>query len=313
MLAVLKGDHDGARRWMEEVADHPDPWVRAAQRALGGHLALNDGEIDRGAGELAQGYDMFRDLGDRWGQMICLTGLAEVAIAQGRPAEAVRMLEESRSLANEGLAANWSQTIRVPLGRARALAGDVAGARADLEQGVVDAERLGEFDDAAMGYVALAEMARTEGDLSAAREQLQLALQIINPRLQRPDMFSVATIAFSRIGCIAEQEGDLGTAADWHRRALGALTSSFMPISSGVPIAVAVEGVAALAVARGEHVRAAELLGLAHTAAGFSDPFSLEVKRVTAATGTALSEAEFDAAYARGRSMTRSDALALAP
>jgi predicted ATPase/DNA-binding SARP family transcriptional activator len=313
MLAVLKGDHDGARRWMEEVADHPDPWVRAAQRALGGHLALNDGEIDRGAGELAQGYDMFRDLGDRWGQMICLTGLAEVAIAQGRPAEAVRMLEESRSLANEGLAANWSQTIRVPLGRARALAGDVAGARADLEQGVVDAERLGEFDDAAMGYVALAEMARTEGDLSAAREQLQLALQIINPRLQRPDMFSVATIAFSRIGCIAEQEGDLGTAADWHRRALGALTSSFMPISSGVPIAVAVEGVAALAVARGEHVRAAELLGLAHTAAGFSDPFSLEVKRVKAATGTALSEAEFDAAYARGRSMTRSDALALAP
>jgi len=313
MLAVLSGDTDGARRGLEAVADHPDPWVRAAQRALGGHLALNDGEIDRGAGDLAQGYDMFRDLGDRWGQMICLTGLAEVALAQGRPAEAVRVLEESRSLANEGLAANWSQTIRVPLGRARALAGDVAGARADLEQGVVDAERLGEFDDAASGYVALAEMARTAGDLTAAREQLELALQVINPRLQRPDMFSVATIAFSRMGCIAEQESDLDQAAEWHRRALGALTSSFVLISSGVPIAVAVEGVAALAAARGEHVRAAELLGLAHTAAGFSDPFSLEVKRVQAATGAALSEAEFDAAYARGRSMTRSDALALAP
>ncbi len=312
MLAVLKGDHDGARRGLEAVADHPDPWVRAAQRALGGHLALNDGEIDRGAGELAQGYDMFRDLGDRWGQMICLGGLAEVAMARGHAAEAVRALEESRALASEGLAANWSQTIRIPLGRARALAGDVAGARADLEQGVVGAERLGEFDDAALGYVVLAEMARTDGCLGAAREQLQLALEVINPRRQRPDMFSVAAIAFSRMGCIAEQEGDLDTAADWHRRAIGALTS-FLPVSSGVPIAVAVEGVAALAVARGEHVRAAELLGLAHTAAGFSDPFSLEVRRVTAATGTALSEAEFDAAYARGRSMTRSDARALVP
>ena len=96
MLAVLRGDPDGARRGLEAVADHPDPWVRAAQRALGGHLALNDGEIDRGAGELAQGYDMFRDLGDRWGQMICLGGLAEVAMARGHPAEAVRALEESR-------------------------------------------------------------------------------------------------------------------------------------------------------------------------------------------------------------------------
>jgi predicted ATPase/DNA-binding SARP family transcriptional activator len=313
MLAVLSGDSDGARRGLEAVADHPDPWVRAAQRGLGGHLAINDGEIDRGAGDLAQGYDMFRDLGDRWGQMICLTGLAEVAIAQGRPAEAVRVLEESRSLANEGLAANWSQTIRVPLGRARALAGDVVGARADLERGVVDAERLGEFDDAASGYVALAEMARTAGDLAAAREQLELALQVINPRLQRPDMFSVATIAYSRMGCIAEQESDLDQAAEWHRRALGALTSSFVLISSGVPIAVAVEGIAALAATRGEHVRAAELLGLAHTAAGFSDPFSLEVKRVKAAAEAVLGRADFDAAYARGRAMTREDALSLTP
>jgi predicted ATPase/DNA-binding SARP family transcriptional activator len=313
MLAVLSGDTGGARRGLEAVADHPDPWVRAAQRALGGHLAINEGEIDRGAGDLAQGYDMFREQGDRWGQMICLTGLAEVAMALGRPAEAVRTLEDARSLANEGLATNWSQTIRIPLGRARALAGDEASARADLEQGVVSAERIGEFDDAAMGHVHLGEMARSDGCLAEAREQLELARQIIEPRQQRPDMFSVAAITFSRMGCIAEQEGDLDTAAEWHRRALGALTSSFLPISSGVPIAVAVEGVAALAAARGQHARAAELLGLAHTAAGFSDPFSLESKRVKAAIGTVLSEAEFDAAYARGRSMTRGDALALVP
>jgi predicted ATPase/DNA-binding SARP family transcriptional activator len=313
MLAVLNGDRDGARRGLEAVADHPDPWVRAARQGLGGHLALNEGNIEQGAEELGRGYDMFREQGDRWGQMICLTGLAEVAIAQARPGDAVRAYEEARGLATEGLATNWSQTIRVPLGRARALAGDMAGARADLEQGVASAERLGEFDDVAMGYVQLSEMARAEGDLAAARAKLQHALDVVEPRLQRPDMSAAATIAYSRTGCLAEQQGDLEAAAEWHRRALGTLTGSMLPVMPGNPIATAVEGVAALAAARGEHARAAELLGLAHTVAGFSDPYSLEVKRVTAAIGTGLSEADFEAAYARGRNLTRADALALVP
>jgi hypothetical protein len=78
-----------------------------------------------------------------------------------------------------------------------------------------------------------------------------------------------------------------------------------------------VDAIAALAAARAEHARAAELLGLAHTLQGFSDAWSLEVARATAAAKTALGDAGFEAAYARGRGRgrdsARADALALRP
>jgi predicted ATPase len=313
MLAVLGGDLNAGRQSLEAVADHPDPWVRAAQQALSGHLAINEGEIELGAEQLARGYDMFRDQGDRWGQMISLSGLAEVAMARARPEEAVRILAQSRALVSEGLSANWSQTVLIPLGRARALAGDEAGGRADLEQGIASAERVGEFEHVAEGHLHLSDLARAKGDMATAREELGRALEVAEPRRQRPDLSAVAAMTFSRAGCFAELDGDLAEAARWHRRAIGTLTGAMIPIMPGGPIAIVVEGAAALAAARGEHARAAELLGLAHTVAGFSDPFSLEVKRVTAAAEAVLGRADFDAAYARGRAMSREDALSLTP
>ncbi len=78
-------------------------------------------------------------------------------------------------------------------------------------------------------------------------------------------------------------------------------------------LAELVEGIAALTAARGEPGRAAELLGLAHTLHGFRDAASLEVARTAEAATTALGPGAFDAAYARGRSLTRADAVALVP
>jgi hypothetical protein len=78
-------------------------------------------------------------------------------------------------------------------------------------------------------------------------------------------------------------------------------------------LAELVEGFAALAAARGEPGRAAELLGLAHTLHGFRDAASLEVARTTAVATAALGAEAFDAAYAAGRGLTRDDAVVLVP
>jgi hypothetical protein len=74
-----------------------------------------------------------------------------------------------------------------------------------------------------------------------------------------------------------------------------------------------VAGIAALAAARGEPARAAELLGLAAALQGFDDNGSLEVARARAAIATALDGAAAAAAYERGRTLSRADALALNP
>jgi hypothetical protein len=80
-------------------------------------------------------------------------------------------------------------------------------------------------------------------------------------------------------------------------------------------LAAVVDAIAALSAARGEHAKAAELLGLAHALQGFSDAWSLEVGRATAAARTALGDADFEAAYARGRASdsAKAEALALRP
>jgi hypothetical protein len=311
MLAVIGGDTEGARKRLQAVPRHRDPWVSATQRALAGHLALNEGDIESAARDLADGYQELLELGDRFGLIGCLTGLAQVAIARGRPDEAVGALELAHEHAT-GLGGNMGKVMGIALGEVRARAGDVERARADLEDGVRGAEQAGELDDAATGYVQLAEITRRDGDLAGARDLLQRALAIIEPRLGRPDMFAAAAAAFTKLGCVAEQEGDLAAADAWHRRAIGVLRdgpAALLP--SNRTLAAAVDGIAALTAARGEDARAAELLGLAYALQGFSDGWSLEVTRARAAITSRLSEADFRAAYARGQRLSRADALAL--
>jgi predicted ATPase/DNA-binding SARP family transcriptional activator len=310
MLAALGGDAEAVRESLGKAAAHPDPWVRAARKLVSGHLAINSGDIETAGVELSVAYESFQRLGDRFGMMVSLGGMAEVAMAHGEPAEAVRSLEEARELAVDGIAGNFAKVMRVQLGRARAAAGDTAGGRADIEAAVRIAERIGELDHAAQGYVYLSELARVTGDLGEARALLERALEIVEPRLRRPDITFVAATTFTKLGCTAEQEGDLDGAAGWHRKALALLSnSSALVMQSNQTLAVVVEGVAALTAAHGDHARAAELLGLAHTLQGFRNAASLEVRRAEAASS--LSEPEFEAAYASGRLLGQPDALAL--
>ncbi len=55
MAPILTGDVDGARRGLAELADRPDPWLRAAALMFSGQLALNEGHIDLAADQLEAG------------------------------------------------------------------------------------------------------------------------------------------------------------------------------------------------------------------------------------------------------------------
>ena len=314
MVWALGGDGEQARRGLRAMGERSDPWLRAASEVFGGHLALNDGHIDEAAAALATGYAAFRELGDRWGMIMSLTGLANVELARAAPAEAIRLLHEARGHTSEGLASNFGEMISISLGRALALAGEFDTARAELEHGIEVAERIGERDDHAHGYLELCELARREGDLGRAHQPLDRALAIVDPHPRRPDMIGMAAMAYSRAGCLAEQEGDLDEAARWHAKALALLAEgSAMMLPSNPLLASVVEGLAALAAARGDYAAAAERLGLADAMHGFRDASSLELTRAETAARAVLGEEGLAAAYARGRALGRADALALVP
>ena len=198
------------------------------------------------------------------------------------------------------------------MGRART--GDFDGARADLERGVRIAERIGEHDDGARGYLALGDLARQAGDADQAHQLFERAREITELKIRQPGMSLVAMTTYSKLGCLSEQRGDLTAAARWHAQAIGQAAGSaevFLP--SHPSLAGVVEGLAALAAAQGQPARAAELLGLAHTLHGFRDEASLEVARTVATVTGAIGAGAFEEAYARGRRLTRGDALALVP
>ena len=312
MLAFFAGDTERGLQDLRLLGSDSDPWVRAAGGVAGGHLALNGGRLDEAAAGLAHGYEAFTSIGDRWGMIISLSGLAEVALARDDPDEAVRQLEEARELAADGLQGNFADMMLIKLGQARARQGNTEAARADLERGVHIAERIGERDDAASGYLELAELARQVGEPDRAQELVSKAVTATEANMGRPGMAAIASIAYSRQGCLDEQQGDLTSAAGWHAKAVGLVAEHDEMFMPNHPVAATVaEGYAALAAARGQHHRAAELLGLAHTLHGFRDLASVEVRRVTATSSAALGAEEFDAAYTRGQGLTRADLPAL--
>ncbi len=310
--AIFAGRPEETEHELDKIADHPDPWVRAARQAFLGHLAFNGGDIDRAEVAAETSYAGFHEVGDRWGMGSALVGIAEIAMARGRHAEAVAAVEEAYGYALEGVSPDQGAELLIMVGRARARTGDIERARADIERGMAAAARIGEHGDAANGLVWLSELARREDDLEEARSLLERAMAFIEPRMARIDLGHSTAVTFSKRGCLAEQEGDLVAAAELHEKAmLEAGRISGLPIDR--LLATLVEGFAALAAARGEHVRAAELLGTAHTLRGLAETWSLEVDRATAAALAALGGEEFDAAYERGRRASRVEAFALTP
>ncbi|MEV0400539.1 BTAD domain-containing putative transcriptional regulator [Actinoallomurus sp. NPDC050550] len=312
LTAIFGGDLEGCLRGLREISDHPDPWTRAAVRVFRAYLAANRGAVEECHTEAAEAYAGFRELGERWGMVTCLSILAEVALAQDRPEDAMPAVREAYGYATEGISPDQGAMLLIQLGRAHGQAGDVERARAELRQAVRAGERIGEHGLIAYGHVWLSELARRAGDLREAKDLLERARAAIEPRKARVDMGTCAATTFGRLGCLAEQEGDLEASARWHTEALVMLAEvGRLPIDQTVgPV---VEGIAALAAARGEHARAAELLGCAHALQGFVSPWSLEHDRARAAALAALGADAFEAAYARGRRITREQALTLTP
>jgi hypothetical protein len=110
------------------------------------------------------------------------------------------------------------------------------------------------------------------------------------------------------LGRVAEAEGDLGEAESWHTRAIErGLRLRSLPAAAG-----AVEGLAGVALSRGDGERAALLLGAGEAMRGVVLPGDPDVTRVAALAEGLLGATAFTAAYERGAAMTPEQALVLA-
>jgi tetratricopeptide (TPR) repeat protein len=304
LRAIFRNDDAAGLDSARELADHPDPWVRALAHSMAGALLINLGEVAAAEAEFDRGLAGFRELGERRGLGQVLFVRAELSANRARREAAVAALEEAREILEQlGDREDVGQlVIRMAVERVRA--GETGQARELLAVADRIAHEVGAEDQKLIVRHLLAEMARWQGRLDEARERLDAVLADVEragtPIGQRHAMMLVSK------GELELAAGDLDGAHRCYRQALSkALESRDRPV-----IARVVELRAGIALVEGDAERAAALLGTAEVLRGMADEADVDVVRVRATARAVLGEEGFALAHRRGTARSREEALA---
>ncbi|WP_435845869.1 hypothetical protein [Streptomyces huasconensis] len=255
------------------------------------------GDLDTVGRDASRVVALFRELGDRWGELQGIAPLAVLAEIKGEYDEAARRQHEGLRIARElGLEAEVAARLS-GLGRLALLARDWERARELHEEArrraAAQGYRYGEIH-AEMG---LALGARRSGDLAAAESYL------FRIRDRHADVSSPAGdhLLHAELGFIAELRGDAPRAEAEHRRGLAIARQLAEPRA----LALSLEGLAGAAALAGDAERAALLLGTADAArrsvgAPLPPAERGDVDRVTATASASLGPAAFAHAFERG-------------
>ncbi|MCT9933441.1 tetratricopeptide repeat protein [Planotetraspora sp. A-T 1434] len=320
MLTAGEGDPSVALSVMTRGGAGPDPWERALVELSWGYPQFAAGDFAQAERQFAMAADVFRSLGDRWGTAFALDALATVADICGDATRAITLIDEALTLTeelgavedlpdllvNRGDYRSRGGSARVDMGGGDVDGGDLAGARADYEKAAEIARRAGSLTYLAAALRGLGDIARQEGDLPEAARLYEEALERFDPHWVK----SVGNRAGALIGLgkVAEASGDLAEARDRYRQAVEVVvTVGPLPGS-----ARAVEALAGVALAEGDAVSAAELLGAATALRGVATGSDPEAARVAAAAQAILGESPYGEAYRKGMRLAPEDALRLA-
>ncbi|GAB7045695.1 AfsR/SARP family transcriptional regulator [Catenuloplanes indicus] len=343
LSAIVSGPPAGSLADVQTVHVHlrnqlyGDPWSEALGAIGAGWMVLLAGGTPAQAEpEFVAALAGFRALGERWGTMLALNGLFEMASARGDQAVAEQRMAEAMRLAGElGSTVDTADLLR-SRADSRLLAGDLDGAAADLIRTAELARGCGAPELLSAALLGLGRLALRRGDRAEARRLCREALS--ECPVGWYGSYGVRVTALAVLGRIAAQDGDDTTAGRLFREVF-----MIVPGPDGLPaLGEALHGLIGAAVRSGAADRAAVLLGAsttlligsATTGAPRTDASA------TSATGTAvegrdpgvvaeernpgfageedqagtvrdmLGDAAYREAHARGARLTRAEAIA---
>ena len=289
-----------------EIAQwHADPWHLGLMHVGEGfrHWYVT-GDSAAAEREFNASIEIYRRLGDRWGSILALTELADIADVLGDGARSQELSAEALRLAEE--LGSTEDTADLYCGRAeRALrAGDLDAARADSERAIALFQHVGVAESISRARLCLAAVARLRGDLAEARTQCVTALSVATPGWFGGVWLRIQTLV--ELARIATAAGDTAEAHARYREAL----SPGVDTRNLPALAEAAGGMAGLALLEGAPEQAARLQGLSQAlrhSAGPPDPDRL---RITAAARAALGDPAYDQAHASAAALPPEAAIA---
>ncbi|MFC6020311.1 BTAD domain-containing putative transcriptional regulator [Plantactinospora solaniradicis] len=303
LSAVYVDDDRLAWSRLPPLLEHSDPWARAIGLALRGSLRTKrtgtstgtGTDIDAAEQDYAAALAGFREIGDRWGIGIAVAGLADSSALRGDNTAAIGYLEEALRLATELGARDDTTHMSFRLSLLRCRAGDLAGARADLDRAAHEAHLAGFPARQALLGLGEGELARRGGDLATAERAYRAAVEaltggdrpVVRAELHAPGLLGLALTATARGNLVAARE---------HVRELLAVVT---PGRHRPSLASAGEALAAIALAGGDPATAAYLLGLAEAIRGVPALGDPDVAATVESARAALGQG-YQAAHAAG-------------
>ena len=293
VLALLRQQEQSSAQF-GDLIDHPDPWLAANGHLYRGFAAEVSGDAPAAAMHFAAARDGFAAVGDGWGLAGAVRHLGSGLGLGGDHAAAIAAIDQAIAFAEAVGSADDAAWMRAERGMIRLRAGDLAGARADLD-GAAAGHAARSAMVLAFAAAGLGEISRHTGDpdraralLTAARRRLDEATGVPS-RIRLLPLTGLARLAVS-CGQLSEARGFL---AEAFRLALAAEP----PLIQDRPsIAGATEALAELALAVGRPADAARLLGYAAAVRGAPDLGNPDVRRAGATARAAL-DGEYEGLY----------------
>ncbi|MEU2347981.1 BTAD domain-containing putative transcriptional regulator [Modestobacter sp. NPDC049651] len=296
---------------LDRLRDHPDPWVRAAARAVQVQVAENVGELAALADELVAVHAEFTRLGDRWGRSFTASSLASSLATEGDLAGALARYDEAIEVGEELGLTDDGNAMRIRRALVRAATGDRAGARAEVEELFA---RVAGTGGPHLAFVesALAGLDLLEGRIEEAERLQRAAVARLAGTAGPPQVLAMvhAGLGLVLAARAAHQPGDPAVVQEAAAE-LDAALDQAVRVSADMPIAaMVVQGLAALALATGDVERAGTLFGMATAVRGRRDRGDLVTLEVERRLRERLGEAETERLHAAGAAVPRADVFA---
>ncbi|MCF6468385.1 AfsR/SARP family transcriptional regulator [Nonomuraea sp. MG754425] len=285
-----------AERETERARSRPDPWAAACTFLVEAIIGQHRGEWAAAATAVERALHRFEETGDRLSTALVLTLVARTRSVRGDHDGAIAAYERSVALTSQ-----HGITHRLGLAAERMRAGDLAGARQDIESAERSARERGGQPQRLEVMAARMELYRRCGDVDRAGQELE---RMERAAAESPLPPGVAIRGFA----VAARLANLLTAGD--AKQARALLPDVVRVPAALrDLAVDAQQLARLLHLEGEAAPAATALGMSRAIRGVFDDGDPELGELAASLTERLGPAEYDAAYRRGARMPRQDVI----
>jgi predicted ATPase/DNA-binding SARP family transcriptional activator len=290
VLALLRQQEQSSAQF-GDLIEHPDPWLAANGHLYRGFAAEVSGDAQAAAMHFAAARDRFAAVGDGWGLAGAVRHLGSGLGLGGDHAAAIAAIDQAIAFAEAVGAADDAAWMHAERGMIRLRAGDLAGARDDLD-GAAAGHAARSAMVLAFADTGLGEISRHTGDPDRARALLTAARRRLDETTGVPSR--IRLLPLTGLARLAVSCGQLSEARGFLAEAFRLALTAEPPLIQDRPsIAGATEALAELALAVGRPADAARLLGYAAAVRGAPDLGNPDVSRAEA-TARAAVDGEYE-------------------